>query len=305
MTFSDSPNSQLRTVRDFIRYGISRFNQAGVYYGHGTDNALDEATHVVLFALSLPHDLPGHFMEAALLENEKRAILELYQRRIDERKPVPYLTNEAWFAGHKFYVDERVLVPRSPISELIAKQFQPWLDPDEISNILDMATGSGCIAIACAYAFPTAHVVAADISPEALAVAARNVDTHGMHEQVKLVETDLFANLTNNKYDLIVTNPPYVDAEEMAAMPPEYRHEPSLGLAAGDDGLSVIRRILRHAAHHLTENGLLVAEVGASQPALETAYPHVPFTWVEFENGGDGVFVMTRSQLVEFGKYFK
>jgi ribosomal protein L3 glutamine methyltransferase len=244
-------------------------------------------------------------MESALLENEKKAILELYQRRIEERKPVPYLTNEAWFAGHKFYVDERVLVPRSPISELIAKQFQPWLDPDEVKAILDMATGSGCIAIACAYAFPLAHVDAADISPEALTVAARNVNAHGMDEQVRLIETDLFANLAKSQYDLIVTNPPYVDADEMAAMPPEYHHEPSLGLAAGDDGLSVIRRILRQAAQHLTESGLLVAEVGASQPALEAAFPHVPFTWVEFENGGDGVFVMTRSQLIEYGKYFK
>ncbi len=290
-------SAELRSIRDFIRYGITRFEQAGLFYGHGTDNALDEATQLVLHVLRLPHDLPGHFMEARLTADERRQVLALIERRIDERIPLAYLTHEAWFAGLKFYVDERVLIPRSPIAELIEQGFEPWLRGEGIGRILDLCTGSGCIAIACAHAFPQAQVDAADISEDALAVAARNVAEHGLEERVRLVRSDLFSALAGCRYDLIVTNPPYVDAEELAAMPPEYRHEPELGLASGPDGLEAIETILRQAADHLTPDGVLIAEVGASEPALARKYPELPLVWLEFERGGGGVFQISRRDL--------
>jgi len=291
---------ELVTLRDFIRFGMTSFNSEGLYYGHGSDNALDEASALVLYALHLPHDLPVHFLDSALTEEEKSDIIDLFERRVNQRIPVPYLTHEAWFAGLRFFVDKRVLIPRSPIAELINSQFEPWLKPDEVDSVLDLCTGSACIAIATAYALPNAVVDASDISDDALAVAEVNIDQHDIADQVQLIKSDLFANLKGKTYDLIVTNPPYVDAEEMASLPEEFRHEPVLGLAAGDDGLDAIITILRQAASHLREDGILIAEVGASEEMLVQTYPEVPFFWFDFEQGGTGVFMLTRDQLVQY-----
>lgn len=288
---------ELVTVRDFIRFGVSLFNAEGIYFGHGTDNALDEATALTLYALHLPHDMPGHFMEAALTQDEKSDVIDLFERRVSERVPAAYLTHEAWFAGFRFYVDHRVLVPRSPIAELISAQFEPWVESDQINSVLDLCTGSACIAIACAYSLPQAEVDAVDISEEALAVAEINLDQHDMHDQVNLMKSDLFSALAGKKYDLIVTNPPYVDADEMSLLPEEFRHEPVLGLASGDQGLDAISLILKQAADHLNLGGVLIAEVGASEEALMRKYPQVPFFWFEFEHGGSGVFMLSYDQL--------
>lgn len=300
MKNTDEIISELFTIRDFIRYGVTAFNKSGIYFGHGADNALDEATALTLFALNLPHDLPGHFMDSALTEEEKTDIVDLFDQRINERIPVSYLTHEAWFANHKFYVDERVLVPRSPLGELIGNSFEPWLNPDNIFDVLDMCTGSGCIAIASALALPEAEVHAVDISKDALNVAEINVQKHHMQNQVKLIKSDLFTELSDYSYDVILTNPPYVDADEMANLPTEFRHEPELGLASGPNGLEHINTILRQAAKHLNDDGVLIAEVGASEDSLIDTYPDVPFYWFDFENGGTGVFMLTKQQLLDF-----
>ena len=292
--------NELSTLRDFIRYGVSLFNAEGLFFGHGSDSALDEATALALYVLHLPHDLPGHFMDAVLTSEEKSDVLDLYERRVKDRIPAAYLTHEAWFAGHKFYVDERVLVPRSPIAEIITSQFEPWIDPEEVRDVLDLCTGSGCIAIACAYALPDADIDAVDISDSALAVAEINVDRHQMQDQVRLIKSDLFSQLEDNSYDLVITNPPYVDAEEMAVLPAEFRHEPELGLASGSDGLDAIKKILHEAADYLNEEGVLIAEVGASEDVLIELYPDVPFFWFDFEHGGSGVFMLTREHLINY-----
>lgn len=297
--------AELVTVRDMIRFGISRFNEENVYFGHGTDNALDESTALVLHALHLPHDLPGHFMDSRLTSEEKQRVLGLFQRRIDERIPAAYLIGEAWFANLPFVVDERVLVPRSPIAELIEAHFEPWVQPEHVGRILDMCTGSGCIAIASAVYFPGAQVDAADISDDALAVAQMNVDKHHVQDQVRLVQSDLFSNLQGEKYDIIVSNPPYVDEEDFNAMPKEFSHEPAIGLASGFDGLEATDRILANAADHLNEQGILIVEVGASMGNLMEKYPDVQFVWLDFERGGDGVFLFTREQLVEYKDCWK
>jgi ribosomal protein L3 glutamine methyltransferase len=295
----DGLSEELLSARDLIRWGASRFNEAGLYFGHGTDNAVDEANVLVLHALHLPPGTPAGLLEARLTRAERRAVLALLARRIEERRPAPYLTHEAWFAGLPFYVDERVLVPRSLLGELIVHGFSPWLDGLEVRRILDLGTGSGCIAVACALAFPEALVDAVDVSAEALEVAAVNLARHRIEERVRLARADLFAGLAPARYDLIVSNPPYVDAQELAGMPEEYRHEPILGLAAGADGLDVVRRILRGAAEVLGEQGVLVVEVGASRTALEDAYPETPFLWLDLERGEDGVFLLTAEQLRE------
>jgi ribosomal protein L3 glutamine methyltransferase len=295
--------AHLETPADFVRWGASRFAAAGLHFGHGTANAIDDAAALVLHALHLPHDAPPRLLDARLLPEEKRRVHALIERRIAERIPTPYLTGEAWFAGLRFVVDERVLVPRSPIAELIERGFEPWLEPERVLRVLDLCTGSGCIAIACALAFPAAQVDGTDVSTDALAVAGANRALHGLGDRVAFHAGDLWADREPG-YDLIVANPPYVDAAEMAALPPEHRHEPALALAAGGDGLDVAMRILREAPRYLAADGLLVCEVGASATALEQRCPRVPFTWIEFERGGDGVFVMTADELVAHAASF-
>ncbi len=288
----------LHTVRDFIRWGASRMNEAGLHFGHGTANAIDEAAALVLHSLHLPPDLDGEFLQANLTLLEKKAVIHLLERRVQERKPAAYLTNKAWFMGLPFYVDERVLIPRSPLAELIERQFSPWLaEPDAVAHILDLCAGSGCIGIACAYAFPEARVDLVDISAEALAVAWRNIEEHMLQERVTALQADLCSGLSERRYDLIVSNPPYVSAAELQRLPAEYQHEPALGLAGGETGLDVVVRILRAAPEHLNRHGLLVVEVGNAQYALSDAFPEAPFVWLDFERGGEGVFLLTAEQL--------
>lgn len=297
---------ELQTMRDFVRWAASRFQEAGLVFGHGTDNALDEAAALVLHTLHLPMELAAPWWESRLTAAEADAVFARVRRRILERLPLPYLTREAWFAGLPFYVDERVLVPRSPIAEAVQRQFEPWLDPAQVGRVLDIGTGSGCIAVACAYAFPAAAVDAADLSADALDVARINVERHQLQERVTLIRSDLFDALPpDRRYDLIVSNPPYVDALDMSRLAPEFRHEPRLGLEAGRDGLDLVRRILREAAARLNEGGVLVVEVGNSAPALEAAFPDVPFVWLEFEHGDSEVFLLTAEQLHEYRARFK
>jgi len=296
---SASITATLETVRDYIRWAATSFNREQVYFGHGSDNAWDEAVFLVLGALHLPWDTDPAVLDSRLIPAEREAICELIERRCKERVPMAYLINEAWFAGIPFFVDERVLVPRSPIAELIENRFTPWLIGDEVSNILDMCTGSGCIGIACAMTFPDAEVDLVDISSDALEVANINIKRHHLNARVNAIASDLFAGLVDKKYDLIVTNPPYVDAGDIASMPGEYGHEPALGLGSGDDGLDCIRVILRDAADYLTEYGVLVGEVGNSYVALSEAFPEVPFLWLDLERGGHGVFVLTAEQLLQ------
>lgn len=292
-----SEHTELQTIRDFIRWAVSRFNENGLHFGHGTDSAWDEAVALVLHTLHLPHDINPAVLDARLTQAEKEKITHLLQRRIAERIPTAYLTHEAWFADMPFYVDERVLIPRSPIAELIKNHFQPWIDADEVMSILDVCTGSGCIAIAAASAFPDAHVDACDISEDALLVAKTNVLRHEMTEQVELFHSDLFNSLPKKTYDIIVSNPPYVDEEDMASLPAEYRHEPVLGLAAGKEGLNIVTRILKDAPRFLNPNGILIVEVGNSEYALREQFPDVPFTWIDFQHSDGGVFLLTAKEL--------
>ncbi len=294
----------LQTVRDFIRWGASRFAEAELYFGHGTDNGWDDALQLVMFALHLPGFENPAILDAKLLMSERLAILELFDERVEERVPAAYITGSAVYCGLRFIVNEHVLVPRSPIAELIENQFAPWLSLDP-ETILDLCTGSGCIGIACAYAFPNAQVDLSDISSDALAVARENIAEHGLEDRVVAWESDLFEDLPRNRYDLIVSNPPYVDADDLASMPEEFHAEPSIALGSGEDGLDFTRRLLSEARDWLTEDGLLVVEVGNSWSALEDAYPNVPFTWMEFARGGHGVFVLTAAQLDEFAEDFE
>ena len=289
---------ELQTVRDFLRWAVSSFSRADICYGHGTDNGWDEALFLINHVLALPPGGDKRFLGARLTTSEKKQILALIERRVVERIPAAYLTGEAWFAGLPFYVDERVLIPRSPIAELIDQRFEPWLR-DEPESILDLCTGSGCIGIACAYEFPDSTVDLSDISPEALAVAQSNIYRHDLDDRVRAVESDLFLALEDCRYDLIVCNPPYVDGDELAAMPREFHHEPRLALASGEDGLDFTRRLLAEAADYLAEEGVLIAEVGNSREALEEHFPDVPFTWLEFERGGHGVFMLSRDDLLD------
>jgi ribosomal protein L3 glutamine methyltransferase len=290
-------SAELATIIDFIRYGASRFGAAGLSFGHSYDNAVDEATQLVLHALHLPHDIGPAYGQARLVAEEKQAILALFQRRIDERIPACYLTGEAWFAGLSFKSDPRALVPRSPIAELIEAGFEPWLGGREVHRALDLCTGSGCIGIATAHYHPHWEVDCVDLSDDALALAAENVERLEAHN-VRLLKSDLFAALGGEVYDLIVSNPPYVTHAETDALPPEYAHEPEMGLRAGDDGLDLVLEILRDAPAHLSPDGLLVCEVGESERALVQLLPELPFAWVEFKVGQMGIFVIGREDIL-------
>jgi len=291
-----NPIDDLHTVRDYLRYVSSRFADSPLYFGHGTDNVWDESVQLVMRSLHLPLENNTLFLDARLTREERALILDRMQRRIDDRVPLAYLLGEAWFMGLPFHVDERVLVPRSPLGELIQGGLQPWLGNKPVGRILDLCTGSGCIGIAAASVFEDAEVDLADISIDALDVAAVNIDYHEVGDRVSTVRSDVFDGL-EGRYDVILSNPPYVDADDIADMPAEYGHEPELGLAAGGDGLDIAHRILARAADYLNPGGLLIVEVGNSWVALQEAYPDIPFTWLEFENGGDGVFLLTAEDL--------
>lgn len=300
----DEAVDELSTVNDMMRWAVSHFNGAGLFYGHGTDNAWDEAVQLILPTLNLTPMLSEEIRAARLTRSERQQVAELVARRVDERIPAPYLTNKAWFCGIEFYVDERVIVPRSPIGELIGNHFAPWL-AYEPARIMDLCTGSGCIAIALAREFPEAEVDAIDLSEEALEVTQLNIDMYGLEQQVIPIASDLFTALpAGDRYDLIVSNPPYVDAEDLYDMPEEFSHEPELALAAGHDGLDLAKRILANAGEFLNEHGLLVVEVGNSCVQLQAQYPQIPFNWVEFEHGGLGVFVMTKAELDKYSEHF-
>ena len=297
---------QTKTIGELLEYGQSLFEQSGIYFGHGTDNAWDEAVYLLSSVLNLPPDADRSLLDNLVSDEDQQQIKALYQRRIEERVPAPYITQQAWFCTLPFYVDQRVIVPRSPIAELIYNQFQPWCVTSP-KKILDLCTGSGCIGIACAYAFEKAEVVLSDISAEALEVTAINIEQHELNHRVSAIQSDLFAAFDASveaSFDLIVSNPPYVDAEDLAQMPAEYSHEPDLALASGEDGLDFTRRLLREAAQYLTEQGVLIVEVGNSSVALEKAFPQVPFTWLEFSEGDGGVFVITRTQLRQYAECF-
>jgi len=291
---------QLKSAKDVIRWAASQFSEAKLDFGHGMSTPIDEAVYLVLRGLHLPVDTPAVYWDGLLTDHEKKQLYSLLEQRIDKRLPAAYITQEGWFAGLSFFVDERVLVPRSPIAELVESQFEPWIDPIQVTSVLDLCTGSGCIGIACAYAFPGAQVDLVDISPEALEVALINIERHDAGSLVKTVKSDGFRDLTGRTYDIIVSNPPYVDAEDMDTLSTEFKHEPEIGLSSGHDGLDLTRHILQRAAKHLNDDGILITEVGNSQYALETAFPEVPFQWLEFERGGDGIFLLSKEQLQQY-----
>ncbi|MBB3101789.1 50S ribosomal protein L3 N(5)-glutamine methyltransferase [Azomonas macrocytogenes] len=296
--------SRLQTLRDYIRWAVSRFHGEQLFFGHGTDNAWDDARQLVLGALYLPWEMSDAYLDCQLEDDEREYLHDLLRRRIEERIPTAYLLGQAWFCDLPFVVDERVLIPRSPIAELIKQRFSPWLDV-EPARILDLCTGSGCIGIACAYEFSQAEAVLADISFAALEVANRNIEQHELEDRVYSVQSDIFAGLPGQRFNLIVSNPPYVDAEDFADMPREYGHEPALALACGDDGLDLVRRILAEAADHLEEQGILIVEVGNSQVHVSALYPEVDFTWLDLLNGGHGIFLLTARQCREHQALFR
>ena len=288
----------LITVRDWLRFAVSRFTEAKLFFGHGSDNAFDEAAYLILHTLHLPLERLEPFLDASLTHGESEEVQAVIERRVRERLPAAYLTNEAWLGEHRFYVDERVIVPRSFIAELLHEQLAPWVEaPDEVTRALDLCTGSGCLAILAALAFPNAEVDAVDLSAEALKVAAKNVADYGLSDRVGLIESDLFAALAGRTYDVILSNPPYVNAESVAALPPEYQAEPALALGSGEDGLDATRQILARAKTHLNPGGLLVVEIGHNRDALEAAYPALPFTWLDTESGEQFVFMLRREDL--------
>ncbi|UCV02277.1 50S ribosomal protein L3 N(5)-glutamine methyltransferase [Dechloromonas denitrificans] len=290
--------NELLTVRDYLRYAVSRFNAAHLFFGHGSDNAWDEAVYLTLHTLNLPLDRLEPFLDARLLPHEREALLDIFRRRCEERLPAAYLTQEAWLGEHSFYVDERVIVPRSFIAELLQEQLTPWVEnPYEVVSALDLCTGSGCLAILTALAFPEAEVDAVDLSPDAIAVAERNVADYHLTDRVHLIQSDAFSKLAGKRYDLIISNPPYVDEESVAALPPEYLHEPELALGSGEDGLDFTHIILREAKKHLNPEGLLIVEIGHNRAVLEDAYPTLPFTWLDTAAGDEFVFLLHAADL--------
>ncbi len=290
--------SQLRTIRDLLRFAVSQFNQANLHFGHGCANAYDEAAYLILKTLHLPLDQLEPFLDARLLDDECKQALTMIDRRVTQRTPAAYLTHEAWLGDYSFYVDERVIIPRSFIAELLQTQLSPWItDPDAIFSALDLCTGSGCLAILMAHGFQNAHIDAIDISTQALEVAHKNVQDYGLEDRIQLIESNLFSALSEKKYDLIISNPPYVNAASMAELPQEYQHEPHNALASGLDGLDATRLILRNAAQYLTDDGLLLVEIGHNRAVLEQAYPQLPFTWLETSAGDEFVFLLRRDQL--------
>ncbi|SFW15613.1 50S ribosomal protein L3 N(5)-glutamine methyltransferase [Nitrosovibrio sp. Nv17] len=290
--------AQLRTLRDLLRFSVSRFNEAELFFGHGSASAYDEAAYLLLHSLHLPPDRLEPFLDARLTIPEREQALRMIGQRVERRIPAAYLTREAWLGDFSFYVDERVIVPRSFIAELLSDRLAPWVaHPEAVRSTLDLCTGSGCLAVLQAHAFEHAAIDAADVSHEALQVARRNVEDYGLAHRIRLVHSDLFAALRGRRYDVILSNPPYVDAAAMAALPEEYRHEPEIALSSGADGLEATRRILREAIHHLDEQGLLVVEIGHHRAALEREFPRLPFTWLETSAGDPFVFLLKRDQL--------
>ena len=289
----------LYTVRDWLRFTVSRFNQSKLFFGHGSSNAYDEAAYLILHTLHLPPDRLDPFLDARLTDTERAEVLNIIQQRVEQRVPAAYLTHEAFLGDFSFYVDERVIVPRSFIAELLLEQLAPWIaEPEEIGSVLDLCTGSGCLAILAAHAFPYASVDAVDLSPDALSVAERNVADYDLQDRVHLIESDLFAKLNGRQYDLIISNPPYVDAASVAVLPQEYLHEPKLSLGSGHDGLDATRIILKNAAQHLTANGILIVEIGHNRDALEAAFPDLPFTWLDVSAGDEFVFMLHKNDLL-------
>jgi len=304
MNNSIKKGGQLSSIRDFVLWGEKQFLEAELFFGHGTDNALDEAAALVLKVVEQPYNLSEEALDLALSEREKARVLKLIDERINTRQPAAYLTGEALFAGLTFYVDERVLVPRSPIAELIVEQFSPWIEANKVERVLDLCTGSGCIAIACSYAFPDTSIDAVDLSPEALEVCRINIAKHDKIGKVEAIESDLFENLSGRRYDIIVSNPPYVCTKEWESLPKEFHHEPDMGFKGGESGLDLVDKILSEGALYLNPKGILVVEVGSSAEILLEKYPMVPFCWLEFEFGGDGVFLLTAEQLIECQPFF-
>jgi ribosomal protein L3 glutamine methyltransferase len=294
----NSATDELVTVRDWLRWAVSRFNVSGLAYGHGTENAWDEAVWLVLATLHLPHDTLEPWLDAHLTRSERLGLLNNLQQRVVHRMPTAYLVQEAWLGSFRFYVDQRVIIPRSYFAELLESGFAPWIeDPESVGSVLDLCTGSGCLAILMAHAFPGASVDAIDISADALVVACRNIADYHLDDRVHAIESDLFAAVKGKRYDLILSNPPYVTSEAMAALPAEYRHEPALALAAGADGLDVVRRILAEAREHLNPGGLLAIEVGHNQHLVEAAFPDLPMVWLDTEHAEGKVFLVTREDL--------
>lgn len=286
------------SLRDLLRYAVTRFNRAGLFFGHGSTNAFDEAAYLLLHTLSLPLDKLEPFLDAKLLPDEISAVLNVIEKRAAHHIPAAYLTNEAWLGDYRFYVDERVIVPRSFIAELIPEQIAPWVaNPDEIEHILELCTGSGCLPILLADAFPDAQIDAIDISPDALAVAQRNVEEYGLGERITLIESDLYTAVPQKKYDLIIANPPYVNAHSMAMLPEEYRHEPQIALAGGPDGMDLVRKIIAGAGQRLSPNGMLIVEIGNERAHAEAAFPELELTWLSTSAGDDMVFLLTADQL--------
>jgi ribosomal protein L3 glutamine methyltransferase len=295
-----SSHAELFTIRDWLRFAVSQFEEAGLFYGHGAQNSFDEAVWLILSALHLPHDRLEIFLDAVITEPERRHLLHLIERRVTERIPTAYLLREAWLGEFKFYVDERVIVPRSFIAELLREQLAPWVeDPETVVSVADICTGSGCLAILLAHAFPNAEVDAVDISDAALAVARRNIADYGLEDQVQAVKSDMLTALAGRQYDVIISNPPYVNAPSMDVLPPEYRREPQLALASGSDGLDHVRTLLETAPDHLHPGGLLIVEIGHNRDDLEGAFQHLPFTWLEVSAGDQFVFLLTREQLLD------